>query len=145
VGLAARSTSLRTPASLQETTVTSARVMATQHSARGDRPTFATGQSVSVVVGGGGRGRPGPGGTPSPSSSRVAERSATEEVERIIDESQEQQQQGEKESEEGKEEGKEEKKAEGEGEKRMPNPKKRMWEEDIGPRKEEERKKKDEL
>ncbi|KAI9784756.1 MAG: hypothetical protein M1839_001486 [Geoglossum umbratile] len=144
VGFAASSVRSGAPASLQETAITTSRLTATPQSAGGERPTFVMGHGMSIPVGGGGRGRPGPGGNPSPAP-RESERSATEEVERIIDESQEQNQQGSQEAERESSEGEiKEDEVVAEEEQLKPNPKKRMWEEDKEAKKEEERKR-DEL
>ncbi|KAH0544196.1 hypothetical protein FGG08_001641 [Glutinoglossum americanum] len=146
IALATGSASSGMSVSLQEASVTTTRVVTTQHPVGGDRPTFVMGQAISIPVGGGGRGRPGPYGTPSPAP-RDSERSAMEEVERVIDDSQGQQLQGDQEAGgEGSdgEKGEGRPKDDAEGERRKPNPKKRMWEEDKEARKEEERKR-DEL
>jgi protein transport protein SEC20 len=142
VGLVTRVVSSET--SSQETTATTVRVMATQHPAGGDQPTFVMGQAISVPVGGGGRGRPGPGGVPS-RAPQGTERSATEEVERIIDESQAQHQGNHEGEGEGARDnkGEEDPTEEVKGEERKPNPKKRMWDEDKEAKKEE--RKRDEL
>ncbi|KAI9765106.1 MAG: hypothetical protein M1840_007813 [Geoglossum simile] len=144
VGFATRGAKSRTSASPQEITITTSRLIATQQSAAGDRPTFVVGQGMSIPVGGGGRGQSGPGSSLSPAP-RESGRSATEDVERIIDESREENQRGSQEAERENStgEGREDGVAAGE-EKPKPNPKKRMWEEDKEAKKEEERKR-DEL
>jgi protein transport protein SEC20 len=143
-GFATRSTKQGISASLQGITITTSRSMATPQPAAGDQPTFAMEQGMSIQVGGGGRGRSGPGGHPSPAP-QESRRSVTEDVERIIDESQEQNQQGIQEAERDNSTGeKREDEVAAEEERPKPNPKKRMWEEDKEAKKEEERKR-DEL
>jgi protein transport protein SEC20 len=109
---------------------------------RGPRPTVSGARAPSVNVGGGGRGAPvRRSDTPPSSIPERSDQSVSEQVGRIIDESQDEP--VTEQSKDGKydEETSQERVNEAEN---QPNPKKRMWEESVEAQKEVQRKK-DEL